>query len=123
MTIAEMKRDSAAHGKHTFERDTMKFWGAQILTNPDKYGIYLESIDNFSREKKIYCVKAYDKANGETVTFNDIGKEKFATRAEAESYADAIRAQIKGKFDHFEDAITIINIVYQDGTKQTIKED
>lgn len=123
MTRAEMMRDSARHGKHTFDRNTMKFWGAEVLTDPDKYGIYLESIDNYSREKKIFCVKAYDKRNGDVTTFNDVSAEKFATKEEAENYANKIRMQIKGKFDHFEYAGMGIDIVYQDGTKQAIEEE
>ena len=122
MTISEMKADCKAHGKHTFDDDTMRFFDSRILTAPDRYGIYLESISNWNGEKRIYCVKAYDKRNGESVTFNSISKEQFETYEEAKKCARYIRSQIISGFDHFEysGCSDDINIVYQDGNEQPV---
>ena len=122
MTIREMMKDCKAHGKHTFDDDTMEWWGATILTPPDRYGIYIESIDNFNREKKIYCVKAYDKRTGESICFNSIENEQFNTYEEATECVHRIWSQIISGFDHFDyNYDGGVSIVYQDGNEQPIK--
>lgn len=122
MTIAEMKMDCKAHGKHTFDDDTMQFFDAIVLTAPDRYGIYLESISNWNGTKRIYCVKAYDKNTGESITFNSIADEQFSTNEQAKKCARYIRSQIVSGFDHFEysGCSDDINIVYQDGNEQPV---
>ena len=122
MTISEMKADCKAHGKHTFDDDTMRFFGCKIHTAPDRYGIYLDSISDWYGEKRIYCVRAYDKRNGESVTFNSIKDLQFSTYEEAKKCARHIRYQIVGGFDHFEyNYDGGVSIVYKDGNEQPVR--
>ena len=126
MTIGQMILDSRAHGKHTFDPETMKFWGARVLTAPNLYGLYLEEIDNYSREKKIFCVRAYNKTNGVVITFNDISTEQFETIHEAEKCMESIGEQVRaysrdhGKFDRFEYKGLGYTVFFQDGRDMPI---
>ena len=56
MTIAEMKAINKAKGYHFFDKDSMRFWGSKVCTAPNKYRLFIESHDDFSRTKKLYTV-------------------------------------------------------------------
>lgn len=60
MTIAEMKAINKAKGYHFFDKDSMRFWGSKVHTAPNKYRLFIESHDDFSRTKKLYTVRFFN---------------------------------------------------------------
>lgn len=94
LTVAEMKRICKMRGKHQFDEETMKFWGSEIIREPNKYGLYIESVDNFFRTAKIYNLKAFDCNTGEVVTLNAMENEEFKTLEQADEMRDYITSEI-----------------------------
>lgn len=89
MTITEMKAKSASNGYHFFDRDTMRFWGSKIHTAPNKYGLFIESHDNFDRTRKLYRVCIFTgKCTVETIEDSEIANtyEHFSTIGEAREF-------------------------------------
>lgn len=70
-TISAMKSLIRNSGNNYFNEDTEKFWGSKVLTAPDKYGVFIESTDDWDREKKIFHVKIFAPVSRQihTVTF------------------------------------------------------
>lgn len=56
MKINEMKKILRAKGSCYFDRDTIEFWGSQIESRLNKNGLFVESIDDFYREHRLYKV-------------------------------------------------------------------
>lgn len=89
MTITEMKAKSAHNGYHFFDRDTMHFWGSKIHSAPNKYGLFIESHDNFDRTRKLYRVCIFTgKCTVETIEDSEIANtyEHFSTIGEAREF-------------------------------------
>ena len=51
-----MKRILRKTGSHYFDSDTIDFWGSQIESRLNKNGLFMESIDDFYRERRLYKV-------------------------------------------------------------------
>ncbi len=54
-----MKSAIRSTGNHYFDKETEEFWGSQVLTAPDNYGFFIESIDDFYRTCKRYNIKLF----------------------------------------------------------------
>lgn len=97
MTVADMKRISQQHDMHEFDSNTMRLFGAKILVAPNEFGIYIESIDSYNREYKIYNVKAFNRVNGTTVPLNNISIEEFKTLEQAKRFRSELIKELKNK--------------------------
>ena len=79
MTKTELKAAARALGLHTFDKDTMKFFGAILETGVYKNGCFVESCLDFFGEDRRYTVKRFTGKGMETV-----GEfREYETKAEA----------------------------------------
>ena len=58
MTEREMKDLTQRHGNSYFDKKTVEFWNSKIEKTADNNGIFVESVDDFDRENRLYLVKA-----------------------------------------------------------------
>lgn len=53
----EMRLASKRAGNHYFDDDIIEFWGSKVHDAANKWGLFIESIDDYSRTKKLFMVK------------------------------------------------------------------
>ena len=58
-TISEMKRINAENGFFFWEKSTIKFWGSHTHAAANRWGLFIESHDNFDRTAKLYTVRVF----------------------------------------------------------------
>jgi len=81
ISIADMKALSIKSGSHYFDKETVKYWGSKVHTDPNKYGLFISSEENFDGTKRLYSIKFFNANNPnkiETLSF-----QKHETLAEA----------------------------------------
>lgn len=58
LSKAEMKRINEQHGYDYFDKDNASFFGSYIHSSCDEHQLFIESIDDFYKEERLYMVKA-----------------------------------------------------------------
>lgn len=58
-SIADMKRINAENGFYFWEKDTVKFWGSHTHTAANRWGLFIESHNNFDGTAKLYTVRMF----------------------------------------------------------------
>lgn len=87
MTEREMKNLTQRHGNSYFDKETVEFWNSKIEKTADDNGIFVESVDDFDRENRLYLVKAIT-MQGEIQTIEPDGTMyTFKSSEEAKSFA------------------------------------
>jgi hypothetical protein len=87
MTEREMKDLTKRHGNSYFDKKTVEFWNSKIEKTADNNGIFVESVDDFDRENRLYLVKAIS-MQGEIQTIEPDGTMyTFKSPEEAKSFA------------------------------------
>lgn len=87
MTEREMKDLTKRHGNSYFDKKTVEFWNSKIEKTADDNGIFVESVDDFDRENRLYLVKAIT-MQGEIQTIEPDGTMySFNSSEEAKSFA------------------------------------
>lgn len=119
MSLAAMKESAARVGSHYFEPDTIKFWGAKVHDTANRYGLFVESIDDFSRTKKLYCVKMWLDGYAYTVEPHEIGEtyEHFATLKGARKFRDKLTKALDSAAECYRENAVISDIceIYENG--------
>ncbi len=96
MTEREMKDLTKRHGNSYFNKETVEFWNSKIEKTADNNGIFVESVDDFDRENRLYLVKAIT-MQGEIQTIEPDGTMyTFKSPEEAKSFAKEL-SDILGK--------------------------
>lgn len=87
MTKSEMIELTKRHGNNYFNKETVEFWNSKIEKTADDNGIFVESVDDFDRENRLYLVKAIS-MQGEIQTIEPDGTMySFNSSEEAKSFA------------------------------------
>lgn len=87
MTEREMKALTQRHGNSYFDKKTVEFWNSKIEKTADDNGIFVESVDDFDRENRLYLVKAIT-MQGEIQTIEPDGTMySFNSPEQAKSFA------------------------------------
>ena len=56
-TYEEMVSLCSRRGSHYFTPETIRFWGGKVHDSANKWGLFIESFDNFDRTRKLFAVK------------------------------------------------------------------
>lgn len=107
-SLAEMKAICEQNGSYYFESDTVKFWGSKVHDPANRWGLFVESTDNFSRTKKLYYVKFFAPSGEvETIEPAEIGKtyKHFPTLAAARRFRDKLTAALDAQTCYRERAV------------------
>ena len=89
LSLSEMKAKCRQHGSFYLDPDTVRFWGGKIYDTPNKWGLFVESYDNFDRSRKLYAVKFFSPtASVLAIEPTEIGKtyEHFPDLASARGF-------------------------------------
>jgi hypothetical protein len=107
ISIADMKALSIKSGSFYFTKDTVKYWGSKVHSDPNKYGLFISSEDNFDGTKRLYSVKFFNFANPnriETLSF-----QKHETLAEARIFVSDLTKAFNS-LDCYREKIVLENI-------------
>lgn len=90
MTFAQMRKSSKAADHNWFSRGAMEFFNTVIVSNPDRWNMFIISNQYKPEENTplIYKVVIHIPKNGKT--FNVCDNDGFALQEEAEAYRKAL---------------------------------
>ncbi len=98
MTKREMIELTQRHGNSYFDKKTVEFWNSKIEKTADNNGIFVESVDDFDRENRLYLVKAIT-MQGEIQTIEPDGTMySFKSSEEAKSFAKELSDMLEKGF-------------------------
>lgn len=97
MNKKEMKNINERHGYCYFSPDTIRFWGSKIITDSNRFGLFVECHDNFDRTKKLYQVNFISAKTGRVVSGIEPAKiaetyEHFSTVTDALRFREKLTA-------------------------------
>lgn len=98
MTIGKMKRIIKNKGvSHFFDEDATEFWNSRIESTLTKNGLFLESVDDFYRTKRLYVVNCFslDGHIHPLALFKDnVSYEMFDSRDDAQRFMNLLSIQL-----------------------------
>ena len=98
MTIGKMKRRIKNKGvSHFFDEDATEFWNSRIESMLTKNGLFLESIDDFYRTKRLYTVNCFSlDGHVHVLTFynDDVSYETFDKKEDAQRFMNLLSIQL-----------------------------
>lgn len=98
MTIGKMKRIIKNKGvSHFFDEDATEFWNSRIESTLTKNGLFLESVDDFYRTKRLYVVNCFslDGHIHSLALFKDnVSYEMFDSRDDAQRFMNLLSMQL-----------------------------
>ena len=98
MTIGKMKRIIKNKGvSHFFDEDTTEFWNSRIESTLTKNGLFMESVDDFYRTKRLYVVNCFslDGHIHSLALFKDnVSYEMFDSRDDAQRFMNLLSIQL-----------------------------
>lgn len=98
MTIGKMKRIIKNKGvSHFFDEDATEFWNSRIESTLTKNGLFLESIDDFYRTKRLYTVNCFSlDGHVHVLTFynDDVSYETFDNKEDAQRFMNLLSIQL-----------------------------
>ena len=96
VSIADMKRINKEKGYYYFSPDTIRFMGAKIITAPNRFGIFVDSYDNFYRTRKLFKVCIFSEISGRIYDIEPAAiaetYEHFPTKADALKFREKLTA-------------------------------
>lgn len=91
MTIAQMEKICQSKDNHFFDKENIEFWNSKIEVQPNEIGLFIDSIDDFYGDERLYCVRAFG-TNGYIATVRDCknGTHYFETLEQAKELMESI---------------------------------
>lgn len=114
LTRADMVNICEKSGSHYLDKDSIKFFGAKIHDYPNKYRLFIESINNFDSTKRLYMVRFFD-YNGqvETIEPSDIAAtyEHFSTLKEARAFRHKLVLALNAAAKCYRENAVLTNLI------------
>ena len=125
LNLGEMIARCRQYGSHYFDPETVSFWGAKIHDTPNRWGLFVESYDNFDRTKKLYAVKFFaPNAQVTVIEPAEIGKtyEHFPTLAAARKFRDKLTRALTEATECYRENIVLrsLNEIEEEGLNSGI---
>lgn len=126
ITISDMKRINKEKGYCYFSPDTIRFMGAKIITAPNRFGIFVDSYDNFDRTKKLYKVCIFSAISGKIYDVEPAKiaetYEHFPTKADALRFREKLTAAFAESCKCFreKEVLTAIEDIKEEGLNSGI---